>query len=461
MRAVLARSLAVLAVCALLLLGCGDPSIAPHPFGVTYAVTDLGLAPRRIIGGDLLLPDAFILGINRSGQIIGDRAQKPFFWTPTTPNGMTGTLVDLAGVLQTPCFEIRAINAYGQVAGLASPASPAAQATPAASSGCSGARGEERAFLWTPRAPNGTAGTVAYIGQDAGVLTGVGVWALNDWGQVLLEARSASVLWTPAAEHGALGVMTAFSPVGQDSSAEALGLNAYGQVIAQSYNGDHSSHAFLWTPTVPHGTSGTVTVLQSDGGDVSAINDYGQVLGASSEGTNDYVWTPTQANGTSGGLTQVGPLSGDDSVNIYLFSDAGAAGGNSFHTLGFFGLGSYEHAAVWLPNGSHQSRGELVHLGVVGSDADSWVNDVNAAGQAVGRSCTLRRGSNPVVRSTQPHAFVWDKTHGLHDLQGLLDGTGATFHLEDTKKISDQGQIVAIGDDANQQPHLVLLTPQP
>lgn len=65
MRAVLARSLAVVAVCALLLMGCGNPSIAPHPLGITRAVTDLGLAPRRIIGGALIVPDAFIRGINR------------------------------------------------------------------------------------------------------------------------------------------------------------------------------------------------------------------------------------------------------------------------------------------------------------------------------------------------------------------------------------------------------------
>lgn len=40
----------------------------------------------------------------------------------------------------------------------------------------------------------------------------------------------------------------------------------------------------------------------------------------------------------------------------------------------------------------------------------------------------------------------------------MLDD-GAMFHLENALKISNQGQIVAIGDDANQQPHLLLLTP--
>ncbi len=441
--------LVVLIVCALILGGCGDSFIAPHPLGITYTATDLGVAPRHLTGGDLIAPDAFIRGINWYGQIVGDLDQKTLFWTPTAPQGTIGTLIDLAGVLKTPCFHIDAINTYGQVAGVARPSKANS------SSGCSG---EEHVFLWTPSASNGTVGTVAYIDQGVGVIgPGVGVWALNDWGQLLLDAQHSSVLWTPGTEHGAVGVTTPISPVGGDDSAEALGLNAYGQVIAQSYHGDRYSHAFLWTPSVPHGTSGTVTILRSDGGEATTINDYGQVLGATITGTNDYLWTPKQANTTSGTTITLGALPGDASADFHGLSETGGAFGTSFR-FGILGFGSGTHAVVWLPNGPNQTGGGLVRLGAVASDADSWGSDMNAAGQVVGSSCTLSHGRNPVTCSTQAHAFVWDSKHGLHNLQALLDD-GAMFHLENALKISNQGQIVAIGDDADQQPHLLLLTP--
>jgi hypothetical protein len=187
-----------LGLIALLLLSCGEQPIRTTPLDETYAVTDLGLAPRHIIGGDLLPPDAFIRRINRYGQLVGELDKAPFFWTPETPNGATGAQVDLASALQTPCFDINALNDFGQVAGVTWASS---------SSNCNGSQGEARVFLWTPNAPNGATGTVTYIEQ------GFGVWALNAWGQVLLNARPVSLLWTPNTEHGAVGVITSYRSV--------------------------------------------------------------------------------------------------------------------------------------------------------------------------------------------------------------------------------------------------------
>lgn len=414
-------------------------------------MTDLGVAPRRIVGGDLFVPAADIEGLNGYGQIVGELNNNPFFWTPTTQNGTTGTLIDLTTVLQTPCyFRMEALNEYGQVAGVTRPAS---------SGTCSGEQEEERAFLWTPSTPNGTTGTVIYLEEGVGIISpGRGVWTLNNWGQVLLDA-SPNVLWTPSTKHGAVGVTTPILPVGQDDGVEALGLNAYGQVIAQSYNGNRYSHAFLWTPSVPHGASGTVTVLWSDGGEVQAINDYGQVLGSTNLGTHDYLWTPRQANATKGTMTELGALSGDGSIDYHSLSNTGVAVGTSFRIgVPILGFGAGTHAVAWLPNGPHQTQGRLVQVGTVDSDTDSSISSMNAAGQLAGTSCTLTRAGQPIICSTQAHAFVWDSAHGLHDLQRLLDERTA-FRLEGTIQINDQGQILGIGDDANQQPHLLLLTP--
>lgn len=304
--------------------------------------------------------------------------------------------------------------------------------------------------------PNGTSGTVSYLNEGTGVIVpGGGVWALNEWGQVLLDALPTNILWTPNMEHGTVGVTTPILPLGQDYDTKLVGLNAYGQVIANSYSGSRVAHAFLWTPTTPHGHSVNVTVLRTDGGDVTALNDYGQVLGTANRKPLAYLWTPTAANATSGTVTELAPLPGDDKVDYFKLTSAGAVVGTSFS---FFGIGAWNRSVVWLPNGPHQTQGQLVPIGAVGSDSESWTSDMNAAGQLVGKSCTLNRLGQPITCGRTSHAFVWDRAHGLHDLQDLLDD-GTAFRLKDTIAITDQGQILAIGNDTSDQPHLLLLTP--
>lgn len=136
--------LVVLVVCALLLSWCGARSPAPTPLGITYTLTDVGVAPYHLVGGDIAVPNATIVGLNSYGQMVGDLNNTPFFWTPTTPNGTTGALVDLSVVLQTPCsVSLEALNAYGQVAGVV---------RPTASGDCTGNPGTARVSLDANRA---------------------------------------------------------------------------------------------------------------------------------------------------------------------------------------------------------------------------------------------------------------------------------------------------------------------
>jgi probable HAF family extracellular repeat protein len=128
-----------------------------------YSVTDLGT-----LGGTA----SNASGINASGQVTGTSDTTAelfdyhaFLWTPTTPNGTEGTIIDL-GTLGGTYSEGKAINASGQVAGLSF--MPGDSAT--------------GAFIWTPTTPNGTSGTLS----DSSALGGSSSEAqgINDRGQV-------------------------------------------------------------------------------------------------------------------------------------------------------------------------------------------------------------------------------------------------------------------------------------
>ena len=77
------------------------------------------------------------------------------------------------------------------------------------------------------------------------------------------------------------------------------GINAMGQVVGYSYlAGNAEQHAFLWTPDVANGTTGTMVDLGVLGGSYSiayGINDLGVVVGSSNAPDSDrhaFVWIP-------------------------------------------------------------------------------------------------------------------------------------------------------------------------
>jgi hypothetical protein len=69
-----------------------------------------------------------------------------------------------------------------------------------------------------------------------------------------------------------------------------------------------------------HGTSGAVTILRADGGEVTAINEYGQVLGMTIQGASDYLWTPSLPNRTSGEMHDLPEVSSDTSGDFHGLS---------------------------------------------------------------------------------------------------------------------------------------------
>jgi probable HAF family extracellular repeat protein len=175
------------------------------------------------------------LGINTGGQVVGysptndsSETQHAFLWTPTSPDGPSGTIIDLGTLDGAPGFPSAgvAVNASGEVVGWTADAA---------------AGGNDHGFLYS--------GGKMY---DLGTLTSVG---------------------------------------GSYTPSEAHGINTPGTVVGYAGDpnnaGASTSRAWIWTPTSPGGTSGQLTdlngLIPAGSGwvlnDAEAIDDAGQVVG--------------------------------------------------------------------------------------------------------------------------------------------------------------------------------------
>src|SRR3972149_6488358 len=247
---------------------------AVRPAGTTaahaasYTVTDLGK-----LGG----AKSFGSGLNAGGQVAGasyttdDAAYHTFLWTPTTPNGASGTTTDLGTLGGTHSFG-NGLNASGQVAGESFTTGDAAT----------------HPFLWKPTTPGGATGTM----HDLLTLGGTNSYGygINAAGQVTGasdrtgDSRTHAFLWKPSMLNGTSGTMVNLGSLGGTES-NGSAINASGQVAGSSLTtADAAYHAFLWKPTTPNGTSGTMYDLGTLGGTESfgsAINASGQGAGFS------------------------------------------------------------------------------------------------------------------------------------------------------------------------------------
>lgn len=209
-----------------------------------YHVTDLGT-----LGG----AGAVGLAINSSGQVTGasgttgDAQSHAFVWTPTTPNGTSGTMRDI-GTLGGTQSQGVSINASGQVTGDSLTAGDQAL----------------HAFVY-----DGAMRDLGAVGDRSSSGTGI-----NDVGHVVgVVTNSASyrAFLYDGARHDL--------PSDQDQPSSVAGINASGQVVI---NRRQPFGSFLWTPTTPNGASGTAVSLGHLSGfetNANALNDLGQVTG--------------------------------------------------------------------------------------------------------------------------------------------------------------------------------------
>jgi len=328
------------------------PTLTPPRAAVVgAAVTDLGTLP----GGTK--SEAF--GINDAGVVVGYStapnastsgfAERPFRWTAAGGMEELGTLSSEVG---WDWGRAQAINAGGQIAGWSYATSRAQRATLWTAAGVPSdlgafapglnslamaindvgqvagfsvtATGGLHAFLWTPGVPNGTTGAMI----DLGTLGGTNSWAfgVNDAGTVVGRSltsggESRAFVWTAASGMVDLGAL------GTGEMSAATGINAQGQIAGYSEVAPGGAmHAFLWTPSGPGATTGTMidlgVIVGWPLGDsrAQAVNDRTEVVGSDAGSSDAWRWSAAD------GIQSLGPATGGSRGAFAINENAQAVG---------------------------------------------------------------------------------------------------------------------------------------
>src|SRR5262249_8782923 len=146
--------------------------------------------------------------------------------------------------------------------------------------------------------------------------------AINDQGQIagttiaINGTGAQHFLWSPTNANGAAGSSVAFLGSGATQVPPGgLDINNFGQI-----SGNLGSSAFVWTPFQANGPAGSTNTDNRLIG-IRGINDFGQAI--MSSGLTPTLFTPSSPHGTSGTFTPVFGLAG--AVNTMVV-DINAAG---------------------------------------------------------------------------------------------------------------------------------------
>lgn len=319
----------------------------------SYKITDLGVLGKVQSAG---------VAINSYGQVTGYSTvdgsvyQHAFIWNPTTPNGTSGTMHDL-GTLDGNDSYGWDINDNGQITGTAG----------------------GMAYLWTPTTPNGSTGTMAPLGLASDrFVSGQGI---NNDGQVAGIAWitgttfTGAHLWTPTNPNGSSGTIEFLGTAG-GAYSQAYAINSGGQVVGESQTFNGFLAAFLWTPAMPNGNAGSMTNLGTFGGTyhsgARAVNDAGEVTGMANLASD----VASHAFFYDGALHDLGTLGGNSSEGYGINSFASVTGYSQMPG------NRVEHAFLWT------SDTGMVDLNTLIDPLSGWelniARDISDAGQITG-----------------------------------------------------------------------------
>jgi probable HAF family extracellular repeat protein len=287
------------------------------------------------------------------------------------------------------------------------------------------ANGQVVGYSWTPGGVANHAFLYDGTMHDLGTLGGMNSYAneINDRGKITGSSERSD-----GNIHAFLydGTMHDLGTLGSGYSV-GIGINNVNQVVGESYTAGGFLHAFLYSGNAMHdlGTFDSTPTYISYG---LGINAAGQVVGTSSFG-------------------------GTGLYHAFLYSsnimhDLGTLGGNNSWGYAINASGQVTGASDVLGNAETHAflyDGTMHDLGTLGG-AYTQGNGINAVGQVVGYSGGA--------------AFVYDASHGMVDLNTLVDPLSG-WALTNAAAINDAGQIVGTGINSNSDTHAILLTPVP
>lgn len=235
------------------------------------------------------------------------------------------------------------------------------------------------------------------------------------------------------------------------ATSSAAGVNASGQIVGSADTATQITHAYLWTPAAPNGTTGTMLDLGTLGGrfsDASAINARGAVTGTADlppgpVSNHAFLWKPNFPGDASGTMYDIGkPAEYSSGAAINAVGQITGA----FAPLGAAGT----HPFLWTPAIPNGTDGAMIDLGTLGGIGAS-AGGINSIGQVV--------GSSAIPSSMSQHAFLYTAATGMLDLNSLIDPASG-WELNQAAAINESGQITGYGTFQGTF-QMYLLTPVP